>query len=64
MFKIQCSKKSTGGKAFVSNHPTGSESVQFTDNESQAYIFSDMAQCKNIRDDILQYADNVTILKI
>lgn len=67
MFKIQCNKvfKGEGNKkAFVSNHPKPSESVSFTQNEDQAHTFSDMAACKNVRDEVLYVADSVTILKV
>jgi len=68
MFKIQCNKLFKGEgkkKAFVSNHPaSSSESASFTQNEDHAHVFTDMAACKNIRDDVLYVADSVTILKV
>jgi len=68
MFKIQCNKLFKGEgkkKAFVSNHPLSSKDhASFTTNEKFAHVFTDMAICKNIRDDVLQVADSVTILAI
>jgi len=67
MFKIQCNKLFKGEgkkKAFVSNHPKASENAGFTTSERSAHVFTDLAACKNIRDDVLQVADSVTILAI
>lgn len=69
MYKIKCRKlfKKEGVEkaAFVANHPSSTaHAVEYTTDEDQAHVFTDLGICQNIRDDVLEVADNVTILRI
>lgn len=61
MYKILCKKKNSNKSAFVF---TLGKNIGFTSSEDKAMVFSNMQQCKNIRDDLLEVSDKVTILKL
>ena len=64
MYIISCHKKSNSNVKPSLVYVSNSTGHNFTKTITCAHKFHSMAFCKNIRDELLQIADNVSILRV